>query len=363
MRETVAGPAKRIPETDVGYAAARLRGMRAHLLDPICYDALIAAPDVQTAVRELVGTTYAPDLEKEMVGGCSAHAVDEALKDNMVRAYRKVLSFLDPGSRAMVTTLLGRWDIFNIKAVLRGAHNRVRYEEVEESLLPIGYLGSLELSGLAKLDEVKVIIDTLAMWGLPYAAPLRRAYPEYARSNRLAPLELALDRQYAQWASQRLCGEDSSSMCAQRVLGTQIDILNLITVLRAIKSEHDSEKVDEFFLDGGRSIRRDVFDKLTRLSDVDDLIDQLKGTPYGGAMEDAAAGYLERQSITVFERALEDLLVRRALGSGTKDPNGVGLAISYLWGKVNEVTSIRIIIKGKEVGMPADRVRRELILV
>jgi vacuolar-type H+-ATPase subunit C/Vma6 len=41
----------------------------------------------------------------------------------------------------------------------------------------------------------------------------------------------------------------------------------------------------------------------------------------------------------------------------------VGVAIAYLFGKQNEVTNVRIIVKGKAVGMPADRVREELILV
>ncbi|MFU8891731.1 MAG: V-type ATPase subunit, partial [Anaerosomatales bacterium] len=45
------------------------------------------------------------------------------------------------------------------------------------------------------------------------------------------------------------------------------------------------------------------------------------------------------------------------------DPLGIGVAVSYLWAKQNEITNLRIIVKGKAVGMPEDRVREELILV
>jgi len=65
----------------------------------------------------------------------------------------------------------------------------------------------------------------------------------------------------------------------------------------------------------------------------------------------------------VFERALEEMLMRTALQSSIRDPQGVGVAIAYLYGKQNEITNLRIIVKGKAVGMPADRVREELILV
>ncbi len=40
-----------------------------------------------------------------------------------------------------------------------------------------------------------------------------------------------------------------------------------------------------------------------------------------------------------------------------------GIMIGYLWAKQNEITNLRIIVKGKSVGMPADRMRKELILV
>lgn len=363
MRQGVVASAKRAPDTDSGYACARLRGMRSHLLDQSFYERLIAAPDMQSTVKELMDTTYGQDLEAELVRGMNSSVVDDTLKNNMVRTYRKVLSFLDPTMRTLLSTLLGRWDVFNIKTILRGAHNQVPFEEIKESLLPAGYLSSTELEGLAKLGDVKAVVDTTAMWRLPYAVPLRRTYPEYAQSNELPLLELALDRQYSEWAAGRLVGEDADVEAARRVLGIQVDILNLVTVFRMIKNEVSHGEAERYFLEGGRAIRKDIYLDLTKLSDVDEVLDALKRTPYGEALDDAAVRYLEMQSIPVFERALEELLMRRALTAGVRDPHGVGVAIAYLWGKQNEVTNIRIIVRGKEVGMPADRVREELILV
>lgn len=363
MREAVVAPAKRSPETDAGYAVARLRGMRSHLFEQALYERLIAASDVGAVVKELMETEYAPDLESELVHGRTSAVVDEALKDNMVRAYRKVLSFLDPRSRKLLSTLLGRWDVFNIKTILRGAHSQVPFDEIRASLLPAGYLGTTELEALARIEDVRAIIDTMAMWKLVYAAPLRQAYPEYSNDGQLVPLELALDRQYAEWAAERLVGETDDVVAARRVLGTQVDTLNLVTVLRMIKEEVGAENAARYYLAGGRVIRPEQYASLARLSDVDELLDALKTTPYGPALDQVATRYLEKQSIAVFERALEELLMLRALGSGIRDPHGVGVAIAYLWGKQNEVTNVRIIVQGKEVGMPPERVREALILV
>ena len=353
----------KVPETDAGYANARLRGMRSHLLPREFYERLIDTPDVTQAVKDLIDTPYGQDLEGEVVHGFTADVIDDALKQNMIRAYQKVLSFVHPQARKLLSTLLGRWDVFNIKTILRGAHNHVALDEIKTSFFPAGYLGEDELEALARFDDVRAVIDTMAMWGLVYAAPLRRAYPEYAKDNDLAPLELALDRQYAEWAASRLVGEAIDVEVSRRILGMQIDTANLVMVFRLLKADVEGGKAERYFLSGGRSIRENLYKELSQLSDVDEVLDRLKGTAYAEALDEAALRYLEMASIPVFERALEELLMRTALVASIRDPHGVGVAIAYLYGKQNEITNLRIIVKGKTVGMPADRVREELILV
>jgi V/A-type H+/Na+-transporting ATPase subunit C len=352
-----------VPETDAGYANARVRGMRSHLLPRAFYERLIELPDVTQIVKTLMETEYGQDLEGEVVHGFTSDVIDEALRANMIRAYRKVLGFVDPHIRKLLSTLLGRWDVFNIKTILRGAHNHVPFDEIKTSFFPAGYLGVDELEALARFDDVRAVVDTMAVWGLVYAAPLRESYPAYAESADLAPMELALDRQYAEWAASRLIGHAQDVQVARRVLGMQIDTANLVMVFRLLKADAESTKAGRYFLDGGLVIRRELFLELAQLSDVDEVLDRLRKTKYAAVLDQAALRYLESGSITVFERALEEMLMKTAVLSSIRDPQGVGVSISYLYGKQNEITNLRIIVKGKAVGMPADRVREELILV
>jgi V/A-type H+/Na+-transporting ATPase subunit C len=143
----------------------------------------------------------------------------------------------------------------------------------------------------------------------------------------------------------------------------QVDTANLVMVFRLLKADAESMKASRYFLEGGLLIRKDLFLDLAQLSDVDEVLDRLRRTKYAAVLDEAALRYLESASIPVFERALEEMLMRTAMLSSIRDPQGVGVAISYLYGKQNEITNLRIIVKGKAVGMPADRVREELILV
>jgi V/A-type H+-transporting ATPase subunit C len=348
---------------DYGYSNARIRGMRSRLLKQAFFDDLMASKDMAAVVQKLLQTEYGPEVESHILHGRTAANVDEALKDTMVSTFRKVLSLANDEARDLVTTLLGRWDLFNVKTIVRGKHMHLETEEITDSLVAVGQLTQIDAEELAKQDSVKGIVDTLATWGLPFAVPLREALPEYNENTDLSVLELALDRYYHQWAAKRLSRRRTNSRIARAFLGAQVDTLNLLTCLRLLNSDLGDQDAERFFLEGGIGVPRQLFLDLAAMSDVDEVFNRLKRTPYGSPLEEVALKYIEKGSISVFERALEDYLFRQAFATGKGDPLGIGLMISYLWARANEVTNLRIIVKGVSVGMPEGRMREELIVV
>ncbi len=348
---------------DWGYSNARIRGMRSRLLHRDFLDRLVQDTDLTRLVHDLSETEYGPDLEVALIHGLDAGTVDAALKSNMVRTFQKVLGFLNDEASQLVTTLLGRWDVFNIKTILRAKQMGLRHEELVDGLLPVGSLSPVDLEALSSLPDIRAVVDTAVTWGLPFAQALREGHAQFMKTGALSELELALDRYYTEWASHRLKRRGANVQLANTVMETQIDISNLVMVFRLQKENVQDVDAERFYLSGGALITEDLYAELLRMSDIDEVLDRLRGTRYGRALDDVAMLFLETNSISVFERALEDLLTRRTLGLAKGDPLGVGVAISYLWAKQNEVTNLRIIVKGKAVGMPVDRVRKELILV
>jgi V/A-type H+-transporting ATPase subunit C len=353
---------RRKSQTDVGYANARIRAMRTRLLKDAQYEDLMASEDVRDIIESLSATEYSEDLERELLHGRTAEQVDEALKDNLVRTHKQVLDFLNPKSQQLLEALLAKWDLFNIKTILRAKHNELGMDKIRDSVMPAGSLTQVEIEALAKQEDIGAVVDTLAMWGVMYASPLRAAFGRYIETNNLSELELAADRAYAAWAEKELSGRGENKKVARDILGTQIDVLNLLSIFRLINAEVPVEDARHFYLPGGKHITQSMYGKLVGVSDVDEVINQLKATPYSPVLDEAALRYLERGSLSTFERALEMEFMRRARAAG-RDIDGIGVSIAYLLMKLNEITNLRIIVKGKEVGMPPDRVREELIHV
>ncbi|MDP2300392.1 MAG: ATP synthase A1 subunit C [Coriobacteriia bacterium] len=348
---------------DYGYSNARIRGMRSRLLKQAFFDDLMMAPDIGAVIHKIMDTEYGPDMEDRILHGRTAAQVDEALKDNMVRTFARVMSVSNDEARRLLTTLLGRWDLFNIKTIIRGKHMSFPDEVIIDSLITVGQLTQVDAEELAKQESVKSVVDTLATWGLPFAVPLREVLPDYNENADLSVLELALDRYYYEWAVKRLKGRRANSRLARTFLSIQVDTLNLLTCLRLLSSDLPPEDVLRFFLPGGDRVTEELFASLSAMSDVDEVFQRLKRTPFGSILEQVAITYIEKGSISVFERALEDYLFRKAFATSKGDPLGIGISISYLWAKANEVTNMRIVVKGIAVGMPVERMREELIVV
>ncbi len=348
---------------DYGYSNARLRGMRSRLVGPEYYELLMGAPDVRGLLQALMETEYAPDLEGCLIHGRDATQIDLALKDNLVRTYRKVLGLLNDEAYDLATTILGRWDLFNLKTIVRGKHVQASAAEILEGVMAAGGLTEFELAELARAEDVRAVVDIVGTWGIGYASSMRAGFSQYMRGGELPDLELSLDRYYFEWASARLRRRGANAALARRILGIQVDTVNMVTAFRLLKADLEGFDASKFFLPGGASVSLGTFLEVTAMSDIDEVLDRMKGTPYGRALDAAAAVYLETGSMSVFERAMEDLLTRQACAAGIGDPLGIGVAVSYLWAKHNEVTNLRIIVRGKAVGMPEGRIRKELIVV
>lgn len=348
---------------DYGYTNARIRGMRSRLLRQSFFDELMTAKDIGAIIQKVMATEYGPDLEGRLLHGRNATQVDEALKDNMTRAFRKVLSLCNDEATTLVTALLGRWDLFNVKTIIRAKHMKLDEDEVADSLIAVGQITQIDADELLRQSDIRGVVDMLSTWRLPFAVPLREVLPQYEEEEDLSLLELALDRYYYEWASKRLRGWRENREIARKFLSAQVDTMNLLTAIRLLNADLAEEDASRFFLPGGVVVTEPLFIELAAMSDVDEVFNRIRRTPYGKPLDQVALLYMEKGSVSVFERALEDYLFRIAFETGKGDPLGIGLAISYLWAKANEVTNLRIVVKGVSVGMPEERMREELIVV
>jgi V/A-type H+/Na+-transporting ATPase subunit C len=348
---------------DWGYINARMRGMKSRLLDHHTLDNLILQPDLDSLIGELEKTPYRDDIIEAKGRYSGMSCIEYALRKNFVRTFRKILAFAkEEEAGQYIRIFLHRWDVQNIKTILRGKNIHVTNEEILECIVPAGELDEATLTELVRQQDPKSVIDLLAIWKIPYARPLTTAFPEFAKTGDLGQLECALDRYYYDDALFTVRAPTSNNAMIRNILSLEIDVVNIKTVLRMIRDHIEPEEAKKFLLTGGREFDLKKLGQFLALKSVEDALAELAKTRYRfltGTPETA----LRAQKISVIEKQLERYLVQQGTKSFIGDPLSVASLIGYFWAKYNEITNIRIISRCKTADFPVEHLREELVYV
>jgi len=348
---------------DWGYINARMRGMKSRLLSHHALDTLILQPDLDTLILELEKTPYRNDIIEAKGRYAGIPAIEHALRSNFVREFRKILDFAKrEEADHYITIFLHRWDLQNIKTILRGKNIHVTNDEILACIVPAGEMDEATLTELVRQQDVKAAIDLLATWRIPYARPLTTAFPEFAKTGDLDMLECAVDRFYYEEALQAASGRGSNNAIIRQVLATEIDVVNIKTVLRMVRDHVEPEEAKRFLIGGGYEFDEKNLRRLLALHTIAEVVAALAATRYRflSAIPDAA---IEAKKISVIEKELERYLVQQGTKSFSGDPLSVASLIGYFWAKYNEITNIRIISRCKTADFPVEHLREELVYV
>lgn len=339
--------------------------MKSELLAPGFYEKLLDTRSPEEMVNVFSETCYKEDVSSAVIKKPGYTGIEDGLKQNLSRCFSRISQFFMEENRFLVSALLGRYDIWNVKAVIRGKHIGASYEEIMEAVLPAGELTEPLVTRLMDSPDVKTIVDLLTVWGFPFARVLRDAYEEYRKTGKLVDLELPLDKHFYSETLNRLSEHprDFDAQLVREFFRQEIDFLNIMTAIRLAAEGYNPEESEKFFVEGGRKFALDDFKKSIAGQDVNMMLGVLAGTPYEKAAEEGIKRYLKTGFISSFQRAFEEFLVRAANRMFLADPLSSAVLIAYIWTKHNEVTNLRVIVRGKSVGMREDEIREVMVVV
>ena len=373
------------------YVNARIRAMRGDLISAAALQELVRLKDFQTFADHLSSLPgYGEALASSATRFQGLESVEWALKEALsavARRIRMMAHLSGEGSKssstffwdkekqylakqegesqtigALIDTLIQRWDLFNVKTILRSKHAKSDPRELDLSLIPVGKLSQAHLQSLAGAKDVKEVCDFLITWEVDFARPLREGLKAYLENKNLLYTELYLDRYYFERGLHVALGENSGGEGALRqTLEYEIDQANLLTLLRAHQAGANGTTAS-FFILGGR-LSLSFLKSLLSEKKPEDIFERLIGTPYQEVIQGALTLYIQKGDLASVEKKFEELLLRRALRLYLRDPLGLGVLIGYLWMKVAEVTNLKMIANGLFYKMPGHLIRERLTKV
>lgn len=328
--------------------------MRSRLLDPGRMEELLALPSLDAFIQSLANSPYSREMQEALTRYTGLRAVDAALGQNFYRTTTKILGFADGKPKTLIGLVLMRWDLANVRVLLRGKHFGHPDDQILENLMPAGSLSEAALKELAAAKDVTGVVGGLAGQDHPFAPALAEALKAYQESKDPFHLELALDRFYGTDGLKRAPGRGHNEQVVRELLQTEIDATNVKTALKLQQAGAlGTEDKLRFFVPGGRVVTADHF---LALSDAASAERGIKAVRVAGFPIKTL-----HENPIVFERELDATMNAAQTALYLGDPLGIDIVIAYLAMKYNEVVNLRLIARSKALGIPRDRVRKEMV--
>lgn len=346
---------------DYAYINARIRSWRGGLVDRQTYEAMQGQPDVSAVRSFLSPTIYGKrfeDIPADDVG-----ALEEALRREWSQSVLRLHRITDGLPREHLEILLGRWEVENLKAILRGKRADIGVSEILATVLPTGIFDEAALAELAQQPSIEAIVDLLTTWRAPFAKPLKAVLKGQRELKGLESLELALDHYYFRDAVGRLEEGGPDAALLQWVIGLMIDKVNLLTVVKISREGVATpSQIPHYFVEGGKYISLALYHSIIGAKEQREILELIKKTPYSGVVE-----RLEREGEGILlsvrlERELERAIMDKVRVMSHFDPLGIGLMIGYLFQKYHEICNLRILLRAKAYDMYPEDIRPLLVL-
>lgn len=356
--------------SDFDYGNARLRAMRSRLLSRQALEALTEAGTPEGLITALMDTAYREAVEAAVIRLAGMACLAEALRTDLVRTVGRARQFFSGPAGELAGLALRRYDLHNVKTVLRGLARQVSADEIIANTLPVGELRPADLARLARSANVRGAIDLLATWAMPWSQPLLELRARRRGENADTPeMELALDRWRLRESLKAAREADEAAKPLMETLLGEADAANLLTALRLVGVADPVTLREHFGVDditalfmGPGAISLDLLVKAARAASIVEAVAILSTTAYQTMLADALEIYTRTNHLSAFEQALTRRQLQHAAGCLTRDPLGVGVLIGYVALKTNEIANLRAIAQGLSLGEKPERIKAELMM-
>src|SRR3989344_909904 len=313
------------------YAFARVSVMKSDLITCEMWEQYLKMGP-QEILRSIVDKSYKEI--SEVANTKDTAALEMALNKSMMNSFRKLHRISDEKLQKVIELYAQRYDIENVKTIIRGKIAGIPSADVEQLLLPsLNYPHSFFIE-LMKKETPQDILDTASF------------SVETRTLRELSDFEHALDTYYMKMLlafSDALCGQGKAF---SNFITTEVMHLNLKIIMRSLREGKPSDELliqptsDVLSFAGSSSI-----EEFARALHKKNIIETM---PSGEIYAD-------------LEIALDNALLRKESLLIHQHPLTVNVMLGFMLLKEIEVKNLKIVLKGKLFGLHSQDIERLVI--
>ncbi|MCK4367507.1 MAG: ATP synthase A1 subunit C [Thermoplasmata archaeon] len=337
------------------YVCARVKGKKSKLISKDSYARLLKM-ETPSISRFLGEGQYREQMLALGAKYSGVDLIEMATRDNLAEVFTQIIEFSEGDLRTMVSRFLERWDVWNIKTIIRGKSYGAADEEIIEDLVPAGSFSTEFLRKLAEKETIEEVMEELG--DTVYDIAYREAKGEEEEFPPISVFEDALDRAYYSFLLEIVPATTEPMKLFRMFIRKEIDMINIRTLLRI---RQEAERIErDVFIGGGLELSKEDLETLVPLS-IKELLPRLREYSF----YDDISGLLreiETKGLNEVVRALEKHHLKEASTYSHLHPLSILPVLDYLISKEIEVENIRIIARGKRDGLSESTIRDLLVI-
>lgn len=301
---------------------------------------------------------YKKEIDELAAEHSGADLLELALNRNLAGSFKKLIRISSNEMGMLVREYIKRKDIEDIKTVIRGKFTNTGDKKIKSSLTAAGTLSYDFLLSLLKKDSIEDILKSSRI--VDYSS-LKGAVQILNEKKSLAGIENALDRRYysdLMGFSKRLSKKGDMF---RKFLIKETEVLNILTILRLKKAGFKKELVKEFLIPSGDLIKDSKIANMANLNNASDVLTLLENSEYRNVISNGAQEFSKSNSLITLEIELYKYLLRQSLLFTHQYPLSIESIIGYMFAKDIEVRNLKLIVKGRQLGLKDQFIESQLI--
>lgn len=327
------------------YPNARVMARKANLLDR---KQMMEIIDAKRPEEAFILVEEVPEYKKYM----DKFPFEKAMDMQLAETHELIVRISPKKFKEFFEVLLSRWDIQNIKTILVAKEMGVDVEEIKESIIPFGRLKKDVLDRLIDSENIDEVAEALKE--TEYDEILQDAIPLYREKGIILPLEASLDKYYFEKLLETVpdTSKNKDIDVLNSMISTNIDIINLIIILRSRADGLEFKDIEGYLIPGGHQLTEWKLKDLLDAEKMPDFISLLEGTDYAEVIRDNLPEYEKTGSISALESALDSYNIELGRILSKKRPSTIGPMINFLASKEIEIKNLKVILRAKQEGFP-----------
>ena len=297
-------------------------------------------------INELATNYSGPDL------------LELALNKSLAESFKKLIRISPDELGLLIREYAKRKDIEDLKTIIRGIFTNAGEKAIAASVTGAGTLSRDFLASLLKEKSVEGILKANKLVDFSL---FREGLKELGEKRSLAGIENAFDRHYYTQLARFSEMLPEEGELFRRFIQKEVEILNLLAVLRLKKAKFGIGSIRNFIIPSGNGIKDAMMMELASTEDLDNISGLLQKTEYKSIVSKGIEEFRKAGSLIMLEIGLYKHLLKKSMLFTHQHPLSVDVILGYMFAKDIEVRNLKIIVKGKQLGLSEGFMESQLV--